>query len=48
MAKVDKLISKIEDEKLRLEIKKEINKINENKKFGLVFEEHIPEYTVLY
>lgn len=48
MAKVDKLISKIEDEKLRLEIKKEINKINENKKFGLVFEEHVPEYTVLY
>ena len=48
MAAIDDLISKIQDESLRERIRAEIKKSNKQKKFGLVFEEHIPEATPLY
>lgn len=48
MALIDDLIRKIDDINLRERIQEEVKKINKQKKFGLVFEEHIPEYTALY
>lgn len=48
MAAIDDLINKIEDEELRTRIIKEVKDLQKNKKFGLVFEEHLPECTPLY
>ncbi len=48
MSALDDLIDKIEDEGLRDRIKTEVDKLSKQKKFGLVFEEHLPEYTKLY
>lgn len=48
MARIDELISKIEDIELQNKIQIEIKKLGQRKKFGLVFEEHVPEFTVLY
>lgn len=48
MAAIDQLIDNIEDPVLRERIKKEVLKLQKQKKFGLVFEEHIPEATPLY
>ena len=48
MAALNDLISQIEDEVLRSRIQAEIERLNRQKKFGLVFEEHVPEYTSLY
>lgn len=48
MSALDDLIEKIEDEGLRDRIKAEVDKLSKYKKFGLVFEEHLPEYTKLY
>ena len=45
---IDNLLSKIDDESLRTRLTNEINKLRDNKKFGLVFERHIPEYVRLY
>lgn len=41
-------ISKIEDVALRERLQEEASRLIENKKFGLVFEEHIPECAPLY
>jgi adenine-specific DNA-methyltransferase len=38
----------VQDETLRERLEQEINKLTKTKKFGLVFEEHIPECTPLY
>jgi len=43
MAKIEDLIDQVADKKLRSELAKEIKHIKRHKKFGLVFEEHIPE-----
>ena len=43
MAKVEDLISEIADVRLRGEIAREVVALKKQKKFGLVFEEHIPE-----
>lgn len=48
MAILDDLIMKVEDPVLRERLKKEIHKATKHKKFGLVFEEHLPECTPLY
>ena len=48
MAAIDDLIRQIEDPALRERIQKEVNKMAKQKKFGLVFEEHLPECTPLY
>ena len=48
MAALDDLISRIPDESLRERIRAEMKRANRHKKFGLVFEEHLPEATPLY
>jgi adenine-specific DNA-methyltransferase len=42
------LIKQIDDETLRQRIMAEVGKLSKQKKFGLVFEEHLPECTPLY
>ncbi len=48
MAALDDLIAQIEDETLRERIRVEVKRANKQKKFGLVFEQHLPEATPLY
>ena len=48
MAAIDDLVGQITDEKLRARIQDELKKLSSQKKFGLVFEEHLPECTPLY
>lgn len=43
MAKVEDLIAQIADERLRKGIAAEVKALKKTKKFGLVFEEHLPE-----
>jgi hypothetical protein len=43
MAKIEDLIAQIPDERLRKAIAGEIKALKKTKKFGLVFEEHLPE-----
>lgn len=42
------MIKQIDDETLRQRIMMEVGKLTKQKKFGLVFEEHLPECTPLY
>lgn len=48
MAAINDLISQIQDETLRNRIQEEVSKMAKQKKFGLVFEEDMPESTPLY
>lgn len=48
MAVIDDLLQKIQDPVLRDRLAREIHKATKHKKFGLVFEEHLPECTPLY
>lgn len=48
MALLQDLIQQIDDPALRERILHETNKLLKQKKFGLVFEEHLPECTPLY
>lgn len=48
MAVLEELISQIDNEELKKRLKTEIDKLNKQKKFGLVYEEHLPECTLLY
>ena len=48
MAAINDLINKIDDLELRERIKAEVDKLSKQKKFGLVFENHVPECTALY
>ena len=43
MAKIEDLIAQIRDERLRNGIAAEVKALKKTKKFGLVFEEHLPE-----
>src|SRR5437764_7482651 len=43
MAKIEDLISRVPDERLRKAIADEVKALKKTKKFGLVFEEHLPE-----
>ena len=45
MAVIDELVSQIENPELRARIAAEVNRMAKQKKFGLVFEEHLPECT---
>lgn len=48
MAVINDLIARIQDPELRQRIEKEVKSLTKQKKFGLVFENHIPEMTLLY
>lgn len=48
MALLQDLIKQVDDPELRERILREVNKMSKQKKFGLVFEEHLPECTPLY
>ena len=48
MAAIDTLIAQIEDEKLRERLRREVDALLENKEFGLVFQDHLPELVPMY
>lgn len=48
MAAIHDLLAQVQDQALRERIEKEIDKLSKTKKFGLVFEDHMPECTPLY
>jgi len=48
MAAINDLLRQITDATLRGRLEQEFARLSKNKKFGLVFEEHIPECTPLY
>ncbi len=48
MAAIHELLSRVDDEELRAKLEEEFNKLSKQKKFGLVFEEHLPECTPLF
>lgn len=48
MAAINDLLQQITDPALRGRLEQEVARLSKNKKFGLVFEEHIPECTPLY
>lgn len=48
MAAIDDLIAQVEDEALRARLRSEAERLTKEKKFGLVFEEHLPELTPIY
>ena len=47
MAKLDQLIEQVDDEALRADLVEAAREIRKQQTFGLVFEEHIPETTLL-
>lgn len=48
MARIDDLIAEIRDERVRRAVAAEVRKLREEKKFGLVFENHVPELSYLH
>ena len=48
MAAIHDLLAQVQDQALRERLEREINRLSKSKKFGLVFEEHLPECTPLY
>ncbi len=48
MSKIHDLLERVEDTSLRSVLKEEFDRIQKHKKFGLVFEEHLPECTPLW
>lgn len=48
MAAINDLIARIQDPELRQRMEKEVKELTKHKKFGLVFENHVPEMTLLY
>ena len=48
MAAIHDLLQQVTDTELRKRLEQEINRTIKNKKFGIVFEEHLPECTLLY
>lgn len=48
MSAINDLINQIKDENLKNRIQAEVNKLSKQKKFGLIFENHVPECTPLY
>lgn len=47
MAALDDLINKIDNPELKLQMQHVVRKLLKQKKFGLVFEDHLPESTIL-
>ncbi len=48
MAAIDDLIAQVDDQTLRERLRLETGRLTREKKFGLVFEDHLPEITPLY
>ncbi len=48
MAAIDDLIAQIDDTALRARLKEEADRLRREQKFGLVFEEHLPELAPVY
>ena len=49
MAAIDDIVNRrIKDTDLKRALLKAIEELKQKKKFGLVFEDHLPEYTFLY
>jgi adenine-specific DNA-methyltransferase len=48
LAAINDLISQVEDAALRARLREEAERLTKEKKFGLVFEEHLPELTPIY
>ena len=48
MAAIHELLKQVQDSSLRARLEEEFNRATQNKKFGLVFEEHLPECTPMY
>ena len=48
MSVISDLIDRVNDPDLRARLNEEVSRIQKQKKFGLVFEEHLPEATPLY
>ena len=48
MSAINDLIEQIPNPELRFKIRQEVDRMSKQKKFGLVFEEHLPECTPLY
>jgi adenine-specific DNA-methyltransferase len=48
LAAIDDLIAQIDDTALRARLKQEADRLRREQKFGLVFEEHLPELTPIY
>ena len=48
MAAIHDLLAQVQDEALRERLEQEIDRMTKTKKFGLIFEEHLPECTPLY
>ena len=48
MAAIQDLLKQVADTALRARLEEEIGRLAKHKKFGLVFEEHLPECTPLY
>ena len=47
MARIDDLIAQITDKQLRQRLEAALSDMKRRQRFGLVFEEHIPETTTL-
>jgi adenine-specific DNA-methyltransferase len=48
MAKVEDLIKRVTDAQLRVDLEREVRALKRETKFGLVFEDHIPENALLF
>jgi len=48
MSAIDDLIKQIDDKAIRDRLRVEVDRMTEEKKFGLVFEDHLPELTAIY
>ena len=48
MAEIHELIDRVEEPELREQLRAAVNQLAKQKKFGLVFEEHLPECAPLY
>ena len=48
MSSINDLLTQVTDPILKAKLEAEIDKLTKNKKFGLVFEDHLPERTPLY
>jgi adenine-specific DNA-methyltransferase len=48
LAAINDLIAQVEDSALRTRLQEEAERLTKEKKFGLVFEEHLPELTPIY
>lgn len=48
MAEIHELINRVDEPELQAQLQAAVDRLAKQKKFGLVFEEHLPECTPLY